>query len=124
MLKRRKGEWLILTCFCGSIAIPLSSLRQHFQQVEEHQDIDHQQARTHERDATKDFQDLPGQERGGDSEGHVLGPGLFQVEADALGEAQCSIGKEGHAEAAQHAVIDNGCAVEDEVDEAGFRVEV
>ena len=70
-----------------------------------------------------DLHNFDGKKRSSDDQGEVFAPGLFEVQPDTLGDADGRIAEGSEADAAQHGVVKERSPVEDEVDEAAFRVE-
>jgi len=101
-----------------------SALDDDLEQVGKHQDVDGEEGEADGCGAANDFEDFPGQEGCGDGNRHVFGPGLFKIEADALGHAQGGVGEEGNAEATEDFVVYEGRFVENEIDEVGLGAEV
>ena len=67
--------------------------------------------------------DLPGQEGCGDSQGEVLGPGLFQIQADSLNQVEAGVNEEDLNEPLQEPFIEDGGLDQEEVDELRLGVE-
>ena len=93
------------------------------EEIEEDQQVGCEEADADEGEAAEDFEDLPGEEGGGDGEGHVLGPDLFKIESDALDHADGGVAEGDQADAAQEGSLSSSSFVEDEVDQAGFGIE-
>lgn len=94
-----------------------SSNQQQLQQVNEHKQINREQAEAEPSLATDDFDDFKGQERGCDDEGEVFGPNLLEVEPDTFDVAYGGVGKRKNADAAEDRVVQERRPVEDDVDE-------
>jgi hypothetical protein len=98
-------------------------VHQNFQEIEEDEDVHDQETEPNVGGPAKNLKELPRQEGSGDAESHVFGPGLLEIEADPLGGAKRGIGKERKTDPAQKLVIHKRSALENEVDETGFRTE-
>ena len=75
------------------------------QQIEEDQRVDDEQTGANPGEAADDFEDLKGQEGSSDGEGEELAPGFLEIEADAFGEGDASVGEGDEADAAEEGVI-------------------
>ena len=109
--------------FFSGFGAAADAVEDELQQIEEDQGVDGEQADANPGKAAEDFEDLQGQERGGDGEGEELAPGLFEIEADAFGEGDGGIGEGDEADAAQKGIVEERGLVEDEVDQVRLGIE-
>src|ERR1039457_7093894 len=69
------------------------------------------------------FKDFPRQKRCRYEQGEKLAPGLFEVEANSLGQAQASIA-EGHCpDTSQHRIVEKRSLIQNKVDESRLGIE-
>ena len=92
-------------------------------QIDKYNNVDEEDAYPHPGEAMHEFANLDGQKRCGDGEGEIFGPCLFKVEANAFHDADSGITEGTETDAAQGGIVEERGLVEDEVDEAAFRIE-
>ena len=117
------GFWLSPELGVFALAALFYPNGDQLEEVEEDQEIGCEQADADGGEPAEDFEDLPGQERGGDGEGHVFGPDLLKVEADSFDHAYGGVAEGDQSDAAQERVVEEFGLVEEEVDQARFGVE-
>lgn len=103
--------------------MPTLAFRNHHQQIDKDEHVGDQKADAREREAAKDLVNLERQEGCGDDSRKVLAPSLLKIKADALEDPNAGVAESGEADTAQHGIVEQGGAVEKEINDAAFRVE-
>src|ERR1035438_10046014 len=101
----------------------LGPCRHQTEKIYEYQYVHRQQADADQRELAKDLKNLPGQERRGDAQGEVLGPGFFQIQADSLHQVEAGVDEEDRNDPLQEPFIEDGGLDQEEVDEPRLGVE-
>ncbi|MGB6721040.1 MAG: hypothetical protein WBE72_09620 [Terracidiphilus sp.] len=109
--------------FAGAMD-PLAALLDHqLDEIEEHQDVDGEQADARPGDAADDLVNLPGQKRNGDGKGEEFAPGLLKIKAQAFGNAEAGVTEGRQADAAQLRIVDQRGFLQQKIDQARLGVE-
>ena len=81
-----------------------------------------QQAEAHHRRVANQLPQLPGQEHHGEAQRQILGPDLFEHQADTFGKGQCGVGESAESNLAKPMHVDKVDLCKHQADEAAFGI--